>query len=98
MKRVGSLKSVFKAGSKQSDNNNDQPRNEKDEMSILGNLSQNQIQKYNKESSGSNSLIPKGLSNFFNKNGPLKGTLTRNKNKDKFPVSRKNYKIQGLTI
>ena len=97
MKRVGSLKSVFKAGSKQSDNNNDQPQNEKDEMSILGNLSQNQIQKYHKESSGSNSLIPKGLSNFFNKNGPLKGTLTRNKNKDKFPVSRKFFKIQGLT-
>jgi hypothetical protein len=32
-------------------------------------------------------LIPKGLTNFFNKNGPLKGTLTRNKNKDKHQVS-----------
>jgi len=40
-----------------------------------------------KDGSGSNFLIPKGLSNFFHKNVPLKGTLTRNKNKEKHSVS-----------
>ena len=84
MKRVGSLKSVFKSqNSKQSENNND--LNDKDEMSILGNsVGSNHLQIQNqKDSSGSISIIPKGLSNFFHKNVPLKGTLTRNKNKDK---------------
>jgi hypothetical protein len=87
MKRVGSLKSVFKPSNKQPiDNNND---HEKNEISILGNCSQTQIQTHlngHKDGSGSN-FIPKGLSNFFHKNVPLKGTLTRNKNKEKHSVS-----------
>lgn len=91
MKRVGSLKSVFKS-SKQNDLNGtdlNQNQNDKDEMSILGNsIGQNHIQIQNpKEGSGSISIIQKGLSNFFHKNVPLKGTLTRNKTKDKPSVS-----------
>ena len=95
MKRVGSLKSVFKSqNSKQSENNND--LNDKDEMSILGNsVGSNHLQIQNqKDSSGSISIIPKGLSNFFHKNVPLKGTLTRNKNKDKPSVKASCLNLQ----
>lgn len=88
MKRVGSFKSVFKS-SKQTENNND--LNDKDEISILGNsVSQSHLQlpsQTQKDSSGSISIIPKGISNFFHKNVPLKGTLTRNKNKEKQSVN-----------
>ena len=101
MKRVGSLKSVFKPNSNSNSNSKlNENNNDKDEMSILGNCSstqnENLIQIQNhKDGSGSISIIPKGLSNFFHKNVPLKGTLTRNKNKEKHSVSslKKNYQV-----
>lgn len=55
-----------------------------DVVSILGNTFQNQ-----EHISITGFHLTKGISNFLNKNVPLKGTLTRNKNKDKLGV-RKN--------